>query len=72
MSPLLVSKWVGGAEGGIILGGIAGSLDRRGNPPSSHTRSEVGKSVLFVARQSIPARFIAVSNTGMTLHLGGE
>jgi hypothetical protein len=55
-----------GAEGGIVLEGIAESLDRRGNPLFSRTRSEVGELVLFVACQSIPARFIAVSNTGIT------
>ena len=55
-----------GAEGGIVSEGVAQVLDDWAIPFSSRTRSAVGESVLFVASQSVSARFAALLNTGIT------
>ena len=46
--------------------GVAQGLDDWAIPFSFRTRSAVGKSVLFVPRESISTKFAAPLNTGMT------
>ena len=46
--------------------GVAQGLDDWAIPFSFRTRSAVGKSVLFVPRESISTKFAAPLNTGIT------